>query len=142
MISELRSALAAANEKIRCLEAARASMTNVAAVSVEKEEEEKALCCSKCSKDLNEADDSTPAVQPPVQAPIQATIQPPALPFSRVKKIRDEWSSLLHEKREIQHKLAKSEQLEKDFEHKISLKKQKIDRMEKICLSNLRYVWC
>jgi len=124
MISELRSALAASNEKVRCLETSRPATASTTCVSPEKEKE--IVTCSKCSKDPNEVDDSSPAVQPM------------ALPFPSVKKIRDEWSSLLHEKREIQHKLAKSEQLEKDFEHKISLKKQKITRMEKICLSNLR----
>lgn len=125
MISELRNALAAANEKVRCLETARASTTNKSSISPEKDEENTS-CCNKCSKVLGETDDSS------------STIQPMSLPFPSVKKIRDEWSTLLHEKREIQHKLAKSEQLEKDFEHKISLKKQKINRMEKICLSNLR----
>jgi len=126
MISELRIALAAANEKVRCLEMSRPSTKEVSPPPIHVEEAEKTVAsCEKCSKDVEEDSNSSPSL-------------PPALPFPSVKNIREEWSSLLHEKREIQHKMTKLEQLEKDFEYKISLKTTKNDRVEKICLSNLR----
>lgn len=132
MISELRTALAAANEKLRTMESVRvpydAEGSHAPSVQPLEAVDEKIASsyCKKCSQDEREEElklEKDPFLVSGLPA---------------VKKIRDEWSSLLHEKREVQHKMTKLEQLERDFQHKICLKKQKNNRVEKISLSNFR----
>jgi hypothetical protein len=129
MISELRSALATANEKVRSLETTReADLPNIA---IEVDENEAIGSTKVCSKCCGEASGE----QQPVAIDPASTLSLPKL-----KEAREEWSALFHDRREIQHKLANLEQLEKDFQHKIMLKNQKNDRVEHISLSTLRYI--
>lgn len=125
MISELRSALATANEKIRNMEAIKTIEPDLALPPVE--EASVVSQCLKCSGVSNE--DTQISVPSDTLA---------AFPSQELKLAKDAWNVLLHDKREIQHKIASLEQLEKDFEYKIMLKNQKNDRVENISLSTLR----
>lgn len=127
MISELRSALATANEKVRNLESTcegslpiTAQLTTGVEVAANS-----APICLKCSGE------ETREEQP-------VAVDSSCLLLPKFKEAREEWAALFHDRREIQHKLANLEQLEKDFQHKIMLKNQKNDRVQHISLSTLR----
>jgi len=126
MISELRSALATANEKVRSLESTREPALPI---TIEADEDEATSSTSVCPKCCGDASGEQ---QPAAINPYSAFSLP------KLKEAREEWSALFHDRREIQHKLANLEQLEKDFQHKILLKNQKNDRVEHISLSTLR----
>ena len=130
MISEIRVALASANEKIQQFETARASIAEpvVALSSAENSTVESVTKCLKCAETENEEKDE-PIVLPDPLA---------GFPSIELKVARETWSTLFHDRREIQHKLANLEQLEKEFQYKIMLKHQKNDRLESISLSALR----
>lgn len=133
MISELRAALATANEKVRDLESSRArpevadhavagaklaDISHVAEIPP----------CPKCSGEGQES--SQPAAD--ADNPLQG------FPLTELKQLREEWSAIIHERREIQHKMSSLDHLEKDFQHKIALKHRKNDRVECIGSSSLR----
>lgn len=122
MISELRLALASANDKIRSFE--NAKTTNESATLSASESNLKSSC-STFTQTVNDGEIST-------SDPL------PTFPSLELKKARDAWSALFHDRREVQHKLANLDQLEKDFHHKIMLKNQKNERVECISLSTLR----
>lgn len=146
MISDLRSALALANEKVRNLENAKASASldgkipvlGSAPATADPDDPvgaaalnpDRFTVCPKCSKDPEEKENEKEA-PPAVDASLHLT---------ELKKMRDEWNALLHDRREIQHKLSSLDHLEKDFQHKIAMKNQKNDRVENASLSTLRYV--
>lgn len=129
MISDLRSALATANEKIKTLETAKVVEPFPALSSSESEvkTETQCLTCIGCSE-KQEISESRKELGDPS----------PVFPTSEFNKARDAWGTLFHDKREVQHKIAVLEQLEKDFEYKIMIKNQKNDRVESISLSTLR----
>jgi hypothetical protein len=131
MISELRSALASANDRIKNFEDSKVVVqpTELAApLPVEN------IPCSKClDKETNtSAEDNSTLVPDPI----------PAFPPIELSNARQAWSSLFHERREMQHTIAILDQREKDLEQKIVMKKQKNSRVESISLSTLRYVFC
>lgn len=128
MISELRLALATANEKIRNLETTKPTESDVDIPVVKETDGESVPQCLKCAE--NSTDNEKPVV---VSNPLAT------FPSQELKQARSAWGSLFHDKREIQHKVASLEQLEKDFQYKIMLKSQKNDRVESISLSTLRY---
>lgn len=125
MISELRSALASANDKIRTFEDSKVQQEPpVVLTAVE------STPCPKClEKEIPKEPDEVviPIVDPFATFPTVA-----------LRQAREAWGALFHDRREIQHKLANLDQLEKDFQHKIMLKNQKNDRVECIGLSTLR----
>lgn len=126
MISELRSALASANDKIRNLETSKVAAEPIIVLpTVENSTIESVTKCLKCIENEEEKPVVTP--EPLV-----------GFPLLELKEARDAWSDLFHDRREIQHKLANLDQLEKEFQHKILLKNQKNDRIESIGLSTLR----
>lgn len=124
MISDLRAALAVANEKVKALES-----TQISASTVDVGHTQTLVIPSEAISSTNGTKDGVALSSDSVSN---------ALPFAELKKIREEWSTLLHERREIQHKLSCLEYLEKEFQHKIALKNQKNDRVENISLSTLR----
>lgn len=129
MIADLRASLATANEKVRNLEAARIPTgSQVSAIVLDEPCVDLVPHCSKCSGEAQEEEN-------PTTKPLDG------ISFDELKKVRDAWNALCHDKREVQHKLATLEQLEKEFEQKIALKHQKNDRVESISLSSLRYTF-
>lgn len=126
MISELRSALAAANDKIRTFENSKGLQEPpIVPPSIE------STSCFKCSQNeiTNKPEELTDSI----------TIDPFAtFPTMALRQAREAWGALFHDRREIQHKLASLDQLEKDFQQKIVLKNQKNDRVECVGLSALR----
>lgn len=126
MISELRLALSTANEKIRNLETTKTVDSDLDLLPVKETNDESAPQCLKCAEISND-EKSVVAVNPLATFPSQ-----------ELKQAREAWGSLFHDKREIQHKVASLDQLEKDFQYKIMLKSQKNDRVESISLSTLR----
>lgn len=124
MISELRLALATANEKIQGLENEAEKITPITR-SEETPVQASEAVCTRCSSATEEA--------PITEERLSATF-----PCGELKKLREGWNSLFHERREVQHKLALLEQMEKEFQEKIALKNQKNDRVEIICISTLR----
>lgn len=126
MISELRSALASANDKIRSFEDSKVVVHPVEAhIPVEN------ISCAKCSdkETTTDREENINLVPDPLTA----------FPSLELKNARQAWSSLFHDRREIQHAIAKLDQREKDLEQKIMMKKQKNNRVESISLSSLRY---
>ena len=125
MISELRLALATANEKIQCLESASAQQAKPIASAEPSATETPEAVCSRCANTKEDA-------------PVIEECIPPFLPIAELKKMRDEWNSLFHERREIQHKVALLDQMEKEFQDKIALRNLKNDRVEIISISTIR----
>ncbi len=131
MISELRSALASANDRIKIFEDSKVVVQPVelaAHLPVEN------IPCSKClDKETNTSpEDNSTLVPDPLTA----------FPPIELSNARQAWSSLFHDRREIQHTIAILDQREKDLEQKIVSKKQKNNRVESISLSTLRYIFC
>ncbi len=122
MISDLRAALAVANEKVKALESAQISASTIDVTHTQN----LVMPCETTSS--TNGTDAAPS----------SDLVSSTLPFAELKKLREEWSTLLHERREIQHKLSCLEYLEKEFQQKIALKNQKNDRVENISLSTLR----
>ena len=131
MISDLQAALTTANEKVRQLEDARSKPEAADSVggSVLPADSDQ-ICdpppCAKCSKE-SDGNDAAEIASPS-----------PAFPLPELKHVREEWSAIFHERREIQHKISSLDHLEKNFEHKIALKHCKNDRVESIGSSTLR----
>ena len=124
MISELRCALASANEKLRSFEDSK--------VVVQPDEPHlpvENISCSKCldKEIITNREENTNLVP-----------DPPVFPSFELSNARQAWSSLFHDRREIQHSIAVLDQREKDLEQKIVMKKQKNNRVESICLSSLK----
>lgn len=125
MISELRTALACSNEKVRSLEGTVQDFQQRQQQPPPETAEPEV--CPKCL-----------GVEPPPTEPSAPAVTPPLVP-EELHRARNDWAALFHERREIQHKMAKLDQLESDFEQKIHSKQQVVDRVSHICLSNLRY---
>ena len=135
MISDLRAALASSNEKVRLLETTVQGLQKIEPQTACEDEAEgecpkivAPAVCLRCSGDkeaAEEVESETPVSTVPLIPP-------------ELHKARNEWSTLFHERREIQHKMAKLDQLENDLEHKIHSKQQSLDRVGQICLSNIR----
>ena len=133
MISDLRSALATANEKIITLETSRAVELPPAALSCPGLETQADSECAVCKERVENKEMSN--------APSETVVESlPVFPSIEFKNAMDAWGTLCHDKREVQHKIAVLDQLLKDFEYKITIKNQKNDRVENISLSTLRYM--
>lgn len=124
MISELRTALACSNEKVRSLEGTVQDFQQRQQQPPPETAEPEV--CPKCL-----------GVEPPPTEPSAPAVTPPLVP-EELHRARNDLAALFHERREIQHKMAKLDQLESDFEQKIHSKQQVVDRVSHICLSNLR----
>lgn len=126
MISELRSALASANDKIRTFEDSKVVLHHAEAhVPIEN------IPCLKClnTETTTNREESINLAPDPL----------PVFPSLELSNARQAWSSLFHDRREIQHSIAILDQREKDLEQKIMMKKQKNNRVESISSSSIRY---
>ena len=124
----MRANLAASEEKIKLLQNGNENQSAPPLVArplndaTSQTAEVSNVSCAKCSEEKEK--DGAPGDSVPFLPELQL--------------VRKEWSALFHEKREIQNLLAKQEQKERDLDNKIHTKQMVVDRLTKLCLSNMK----